>query len=45
MVSKIPEVWKDWDVQKHSDLTEQNLFHSIIEAPLGVPGVYKNLED
>ena len=29
----------------HSDLNDQNLFHSTIDAPPGVPGVSKNLDD
>ena len=30
----------------HSDLNDQNLFHSTIDPPpLGVPGVSKNLDD
>ena len=29
----------------HSDLNDQNLFHSTIDAPPGVPGVSKNLGD
>ena len=29
----------------HSDLNEQNLFHSTTDAPLGVPGMSKNWDD
>ena len=29
----------------HSDLNDQNLFHSTIDKPPGVPGVSKNPED
>ena len=29
----------------HSDLNDQNLFHSTIDVPPGVPGVSKNLDD
>ena len=29
----------------HSDLNDQNLFHSKIDAPPGVPGVSKNPND
>ena len=29
----------------HSDLNDQNSFHSTIDAPLGVPGVPKNPDD
>ena len=29
----------------HSDLNDQNSFHSTIDAPPGVPGVLKNLDD
>ena len=29
----------------HSDLNDQNLFHSTIDAPPGVPGVSKNPDD
>ena len=29
----------------HSDLYDQNLFHSTIDAPQGVPGVSKNLDN
>ena len=29
-------------IPKHSDLNDQNLFHSTIDAPPGVPGVSKN---
>ena len=28
--------------RNHSDLNDQNLFHSTIDAPQGVPGVSKN---
>ena len=31
--------------QWHSDLNDQNLFHSTIDAPPGVPGVSKNPDD
>ena len=30
---------------KHSDLNDQNLFHSTIDMPPGVPGVSKNPHD
>ena len=41
---------KSWEAgapvfPKHSDLNDQNLFHSTIDAPPGVPGVSKNLGD
>ena len=29
----------------HSDLNDQNLFHSTIDTPPGVPGVSKNPHD
>ena len=29
----------------HSDLNDQNLFHSTIDVPTGVPGVSKNPND
>ena len=29
----------------HSDLNDQNLFHSTIDVPPGVPGVSKNPDD
>ena len=29
----------------HSDLNDQNLFHSTIDTPPGVPGMLKNPED
>ena len=32
-------------LQGHSDLNEQNLFHSTIDVPPGVPGVSKNPND
>ena len=37
-------VWYDLPTN-HSDLNDQNLFHSTIDAPPGVPGVSKNLDD
>ena len=37
------KIWKIVDKYPlHSDLNDKNLFHSNIEAPLGVPGVSKN---
>ena len=30
---------------QHSDLNDQNSFHSTIDAPPGVPGVSKNLDN
>ena len=41
---------KSWEAgapvfPKHSDLNDQNLFHSTIDAPSGVPGVSKNLNN
>ena len=32
-------------ILSHSDLNDQNLFHSTIDATPGVPGVSKNLND
>ena len=29
----------------HNDLNDQNLFHSIIDTPPGMPGVSKNQDD
>ena len=41
---------KSWEAgapvfPKHSDLNDQNLFHSTFDAPSGVPGVSKNLNN
>ena len=34
-----------WMTPYHSDLNDQNSFHSTIDAPLGVPAVSKNWDD
>ena len=41
----IPAALFFWGHLIHSDLNDQNLFHSTIDAPQGVAGMSKNLDD